>query len=81
MGDHMRADRLRDLRERRGFTQEDLAERIGENHLQVWRWENEKNIPNGVVIAKIAKALDTSADYLLGLSDDPLGTFYSDHLS
>lgn len=66
----MRADRLRSLREQQDYTQEELAGLIGETSLQVWRWENERNVPNSVTVAKIAKALGVSADYLLGLSDD-----------
>lgn len=68
----MRNDRLRDLRQIRGYSQEYLARQIGIGNQQVWRYENGNQVPSSEVVAKIAQALDTSADYLLGLTDDPL---------
>lgn len=64
--------RIRQLRERLGYTQEFLAERTDVAVGQVNRWENDKATPNGEKVALIASALSTSADYLLGLTDDPV---------
>lgn len=64
--------RIRAIREMRGYTQEELAERMGINTHNIWRWENGESKPNGDTIAQIAKVLEVSADYLLGLNNDPM---------
>jgi transcriptional regulator with XRE-family HTH domain len=75
----MRGDRLRDLREKQGKTQDELAEQLGIASLQIYRYENGKTRPDGDTVARIAVALNTSTDYLLGLTDDPIpmGVFQS----
>jgi transcriptional regulator with XRE-family HTH domain len=65
--------RLRALREKRGYSQQDLAEKIDASLQQIWRWEQNKNDPTGDFITRLAQALDTTADFLLGLDDDPTG--------
>lgn len=67
----MIAERIREAREAAGHTQTSLAELMGITHQQVWRWESGKIIPEAQKIALLAKALNVSSDYLLGLSDDP----------
>ncbi len=68
----MRGDRVKSIREFHGITQEQLAEQIGVAVLQINRYENNKTEPNGETVGKIALALQVSADYLLGLTDDPV---------
>lgn len=70
-----RGDRLKEVRELRGLTQVDLGERAGMSHIQVYRYETGRNEPSPDMIARFAKALDVTADYLLGLVDLP-----TDHL-
>lgn len=73
-GNHMfRGDRMRALREKRGLTQSALAKLINGNQGQVKDYELGKRGLNTDTLAKIAKALSCSADYLLGLSDSPTG--------
>jgi len=67
----MRGDRLRQARVDAGHTQESLSELLDIGNRQIWRYEKGETEPDGVVIAKLAHALNVSADYLLGLSDDP----------
>lgn len=67
----MIGQRIKEAREIAGHTQSSLAELMGINHQQVWRWESGKYIPEAEKIASLAKALNVSSDYLLGLSDDP----------
>lgn len=67
----MRGDRLKALRESAGHTQDSLAELIGKDTKEVWRWENESKNVRSDTLALLARALDTSTDYLLGISDDP----------
>lgn len=66
-----RGDRMRDLRLKRGFTQSQLAKMIGGNQGQVKDYEQGKRGLNTETLTKIARALNCSADYLLGLSDSP----------
>ena len=67
----LRGDRLRQLRISRGFTQEALAERLALGIRQIHRYERGLSDPSGSIVAKIAKELEVSTDYLLGLSDQP----------
>jgi transcriptional regulator with XRE-family HTH domain len=68
----MRTDRLKHARQLVGHTQESLAQLIGKDVKQLWRWESGKVVPSADILVDIAVALDVSADYLLGLSDEPL---------
>lgn len=63
--------RIKSLRTQKHHTQASLAELLGTDARQIWRWENEESIPSGDVIGKIAVALEASSDYILGLTDDP----------
>lgn len=67
----MRPDRLKATRVKSGHTQESLAEILGTDKRAISRWESGTFTPNADTLIQIAKALDVSADYLLGLSDDP----------
>lgn len=67
----MRGERLRQLREELGYTQEQLSEKLNIGVTQIWRYENGETKPNTEVLTKIAQALNVSADYLLGLTDEP----------
>lgn len=49
--------------------------------LQIWRYENGKTKPDSEVLTKIAIALNTSSDYLLGLSDDESAHIRVDNLT
>lgn len=57
----------------RRLTQTELAEKIGGNQNQVKNYELGKRVPNSDTLARIARALECSADYLLGLTDSPTG--------
>jgi transcriptional regulator with XRE-family HTH domain len=67
----MRGDRLRSLRNKQGYTQEELSVLVNIGSRQIWRYENGETSPDGDTLGSIAKVLSTSADYLLGLTDDP----------
>lgn len=66
-----RADRMREMRKRRKLSQKELALRIDCSIRQIGRWEKEENEPDAFSIGRIAKALEVTADYLLGLVPDP----------
>lgn len=73
----MRGDRLREIRKERKLSQDKLGELAGISREQVNRYENGKAIPDFATIIKIADALETSIDYLVGRTDDRPEIFIS----
>jgi transcriptional regulator with XRE-family HTH domain len=65
-------ERILILRRRQDMTQQQLAKEAGLNKNTIARLEqgNLKDL-GGKLVANLARALGTSTDYLLGLSDDP----------
>ncbi len=63
--------RLRQLRESRGLSIRRLAKLSGIDPSQIYRYESGEYSPTESVIRILAKTLNSSADYLLGLTDDP----------
>ena len=61
--------RLRELREEKGFTQKELAKELNIHSVTYLHYEKEQREPPLTLLAKIAKFYDVSVDYLLGLSD------------
>lgn len=51
----MRVDRLKSIREMRGFTQQELAERSGISLRQVLRYESGESDPAADALTRIAK--------------------------
>ena len=76
-----RGDRLREIREKRNLTQDDLNIRLGFGGTQVYRYETGKADPSPEVLARIARELEVSADYLLGLVDRPTDYLEESELS
>lgn len=56
---------LRRLREKRGLTQEKLANILGVNRTAVTLWETGINKPRADMLIKLSKILQCSADDLL----------------
>lgn len=77
----MRGDRLREAREARQLTQIELASMVGVSDQQIYRYETSKSVPTADVLMRIAKTLEVSIDYLVGLVDDPAEHFHEDGLS
>jgi transcriptional regulator with XRE-family HTH domain len=65
----IRGDRLREARERQGFSQRELAERCHIGESQIFRYENGKGDPSADYLARIARELRVSADWLIGLDE------------
>lgn len=63
--------RMAEVRELKGLTQTDLAKLIGGKQAQVATYETGDRYPNTDTLGKIAQALGCSADYLMGLADEP----------
>lgn len=69
-------EKLKKLRAESKSTQEDIVKRLNArgvtaNRVTLSRWENDEQEPTLTPIMTLAKIYDVSADYLLGLTDDP----------
>lgn len=64
--------RLFEVRKKRGFSQEELAELLGTKGPAIGRYEREVAKPTIEVASKLAKILNVSLDYLVGNSDQEL---------
>jgi transcriptional regulator with XRE-family HTH domain len=74
-------DRLREIREKQNMSQRDLARLCGFGNLQIFRYENGKSDPSAEHLTIMAEKLKVSADYLIGLSDQPNGIGYGTDLN
>lgn len=66
------AEKLKEIRLRRGLQQKELGEKIGLNHNRISNWELGYNKPNIDVLRSLCIALNVSADELLSLPVDEL---------
>ncbi|HFR3195929.1 TPA: helix-turn-helix domain-containing protein [Streptococcus suis] len=58
--------RIRELREMRGFEQLDIANQLGyKSQSTISKWESGVNLPTGKKLILLAEMLDTSTDYIL----------------
>jgi len=69
----LRGDRLREAREKLGLSHRDLSRACGLGDNMVYRYEHGLNDITAHNLVQIAEKLGVSADYLLGLSDNPTG--------
>lgn len=67
----LRPVRVRELRERRNMTQPELASLLGVNPRQILRYEKGETDPNSETLGALAVILNTTSDYLIGLTNDP----------
>lgn len=58
---------IKKLRKGRGFTQEELAERLGVTYQAISKWENDSGMPDISQIVPLATIFDVSTDFLFGL--------------
>ncbi len=63
--------RLKDLRKLCGETQQELAELLGVKPNQIGEMENGRKASTFAKLAQICEHYNISADYLLGLTDEP----------
>lgn len=64
------SERLRQILDRRGVSQDWLARQIHATPATVSRYLTSDRVPRGENVAAVSSALNVSADYLLGLIDD-----------
>lgn len=72
-------NRIREIRKQMGLSQLELANQLNVNQTAVSQWERGATLPSASVLLKLASILDTSSDYLLGISDDPKCLIYEDN--
>lgn len=63
----MTADKIKALRETKGWTQADLARKLGITRNGVNSWEQGLSMPSPACLVDLARALSVSTDYLLGV--------------
>ena len=61
---------LQKVREAKGFTQVKLSMIAGVTQQSITYYETGTRVPSFEVAVKLAKALNTSIDYLIGMSDN-----------
>ena len=59
------ADKIINLRKREGWSQEELADRLGVSRQSISKWEGAQSIPDMKKILAIADLFGVSTDYLL----------------
>ena len=67
----MICDRIKQLREQAGYSQAQLAKRLDVTRSSVNAWEMGLSMPTTQYVVTLAKLFHVSADYLLGLTDEP----------
>ena len=67
----MFADRLRDARKAKRYSQTEVSRMLGVTQQAVGKWETGRSTPDPQTVARLAEILDTTADALLGLQQDP----------
>lgn len=60
-------EQIRELRNIRGISQIQLANKLGVTKQSVSNWENDNILPSIKMLVKIANFFEVSTDYLLGL--------------
>lgn len=66
----MIGNKLKELREKKGINQKDLAKYLNLTQVQISKYELEKNEPDLNTTKKIAKFFNVTIDYLLGTPEE-----------
>lgn len=61
------SERIKELRQARGWTQADLARRLGVTRNGVNSWEQGLSMPSPASLVDLARMFSVSTDYLLGV--------------
>jgi transcriptional regulator with XRE-family HTH domain len=77
----LRVDRLKALREERGWSQRELSRHCGLSLSAINFYERGEVEPSAKHLKKMAEVLGVSTDYLLGLSDYPTAQFGSSEIN
>ena len=63
----MVADKIKALREQNGYTQSDLAKKLGITRSSVNAWEMGISVPSTQYVVELANIFKVSTDFLLGV--------------
>jgi transcriptional regulator with XRE-family HTH domain len=63
-------ERLTELRQEKGLSQEDLGELTGIHSMNISKWERGIILPSITSVITLAKFFNVSTDYLLGLDEN-----------
>lgn len=69
MGNQIFSKRIKDLRESKRLSMDQLAKELGITKSRVNMWENNGTIPRGDVLIQLAQYFNVTTDYLLGNDD------------
>ena len=67
----MFADRLKEARKAKKYSQAEISRMLGVTQQAVGKWETGRSTPDPQTVARLAEILDTTADVLLGLQQSP----------
>jgi len=73
--------RIRERRKHLHLTQKQLAKMLNLTQSSICEYETEKSVPALENLIGLATALHTSVDYLLGLTDNPHPSYFSDAMT
>lgn len=62
--------KIRELREEKGWSQKDLAEKIKSTNKNIWAYENGIAYPNIDTLIRMSKVFQVSVDFIIGNTDD-----------
>jgi transcriptional regulator with XRE-family HTH domain len=65
------SERFKILRDSAGMSMADIARNLDLSKQAVDAWDKQKNIPSADKLIELAKILNSSVDYLCGVSDTP----------
>lgn len=63
-------NRIRELRQQKGYSQQTLADLLFVNQTAVSQWEREVTFPEQPMLIKLASLFNVSTDYILGIPDN-----------
>jgi transcriptional regulator with XRE-family HTH domain len=72
-------ERMKELRKQHGWSQGELAEKVGTDARQISRYENGRITPSLDVVARLAEVLNISIDYLVIEGAVPRPLHVADH--
>lgn len=65
------SQRIEELRNAKDWSQQYIADQVGFTKSAVGGWERGEQKPNALAVAALARTFEVSADYLLGLVENP----------
>ena len=65
------ADRIQYLRKQKGYSQEELADKVGVSRQAVSKWESEQSTPDLEKVIAMSELFEVTTDYILkGIEPD-----------